>query len=246
MPEMSYRDRSRCLAAGCTLAASLALMAGAVGSGGAEESAGSASTDVVSTGKIVTVTADGAGATPVYGDVQPGMSAPDFELTDLDGTARTLSDYAGKGKIVVLHWYNPTCRYIVNYAETHDEMRPVYERFGSDVVWLAINSGGVASGTADRTLNKEHGSAQGIEYPILADIDGAIGRLYGAKVTPQFFVLDSAGVVRYVGPLDDAFSDSKVGQRPLLSNAIQAVQVGQRVRPDSPRLFGCAVKYASQ
>ena len=195
---------------------------------------------------MATVASEGVGDSPQRGAVEPGDAAPEFELPDIDGVRLRLSEHAGRGKVVVLYWYNPTCRFVVNYAETNDAMRPVYERFGDSVAWLAINSGSEASGTADPELNLARAKAQGIEYPVLMDTDGAIGRLYGAKVTPQFYVIDGQGVVRYVGTLDDANSDAKVGSRTYLADAIQAVLGGERVRPDEPRLFGCAVKYGAE
>lgn len=187
------------------------------------------------------------GVTPEHGAIKIGMSAPDFQLPDVDGKLRRLSDFAGKGQIVVLQWYNPTCRYIVKYHETHPTMRDLYERFGPDegVLWVAVNSGSVESGTADPTLNKARAAVQGVEYPILLDSEGAVGRLYGAKVTPQFFLLDGDGVVRWVGPVDNEPSDRWLGRRQLLGDAIAALSSGTMPNTSNVAPFGCAVKYAN-
>ncbi len=67
-----------------------------------------------------------------------GKLAPDFTLTDEDGTEYSLSDY--KGKIVVLEWYNPDCPYV---KAAH--MKGALKDQGNDInaekdkVWLAIN-----------------------------------------------------------------------------------------------------------
>ena len=186
------------------------------------------------------------GTAPVHGAVRPGMAAPEFELPDLDGETRRLSDYAGGGQIVVIEWYNPTCVYIVKYHETHSTMRDLRARFGADqgVVWLAVNSGSVESGTADPALNKERAEAQGIAHPILLDPDGEVGRLYGARVTPQFFVLDGDGVVRWVGPVDNDPSLRWLGRRTLLADALAALTAGSDPAPSPVQPFGCAVKYS--
>ena len=41
-----------------------------------------------------------------------GMDAPDFTLTDIEGTTHTLSSF--HGKTVVLEWVNPECRSVRN------------------------------------------------------------------------------------------------------------------------------------
>ena len=47
-----------------------------------------------------------------------GQKAPNFTLTDLNGTPRDLALY--RGKIVVLEWTNPACPYVVgHYANGH-------------------------------------------------------------------------------------------------------------------------------
>lgn len=196
---------------------------------------------------IVVVGAPGAGQTPEYGAIQVGMAAPDFELPDLDGTPRKLSELAGRGQIVVLQWYNPTCRFIIKYHEKHDAMRELYERFGPDsgVLWLAVNSGSIESGTADPALNRERVEAQGVQYPILLDPDGCVGRLYGAKVTPQFFLIDGDGVVRWIGPVDNEPSDRWLGKRQLLGDALAALSSGSKPDTSNVAPFGCAVKYAN-
>ena len=69
-----------------------------------------------------------------------GAEAPNFTLTDTDGTSHTLADL--KGKVVVLEWFNPTCPYVVKHHEKNPTMKTLYAKYkDQNVVWMAINSG---------------------------------------------------------------------------------------------------------
>jgi peroxiredoxin len=85
--------------------------------------------------------------------------------------------------------------------------------------------------------------AQGFDYATLQDADGALGHLYGATTTPNMFVIDSQGVLRYSGAIDD---DPR-GRKDLPVNYVRGalVSLGEGGTPDpsQTRPYGCSVKY---
>lgn len=174
-----------------------------------------------------------------------GQPAPDFTLTDTEGVERHLSDYTKDGKIVVLHWFNPTCVFIVKHMADHRTIVDVQQEFkDQDVVWLAINSGSVESGTADIALNREKQSEYGMEYPVLMDTSGDISRLYRARVTPHFFIIDRDGTLAYEGALDNhELLDEKIGDVNYVREALAALVKGDRPKLRRTRAYGCAIKY---
>ena len=52
---------------------------------------------------------------------------------------------------------------------------------------------------------------------MLIDESGDVGRMYGAKTTPQMYVIDAEGTLRYAGALDNA--SSMASNRRLLLSA---------------------------
>jgi peroxiredoxin len=175
---------------------------------------------------------------------QIGEPAPDFELMDLWGRKHRLS--AHRGKIVVLEWFNPVCPAVV-YAYGEGEMREMKSLQASNgIVWLAINSTAPGEEGSDPKQNREFASARGLRMPILLDPTGAVGRAYGARVTPHMFVINERGLLVYQGALDNA-PKGRVESLALKTNyvdmAIADLRSGHAVLKDSTRPYGCEIKY---
>jgi peroxiredoxin len=121
-----------------------------------------------------------------------GQPAPEFTLPGTGGRDYTLSSY--RGKPVVLVFYpgdnTPVCTtQLKSYTAEFDEFE------GVDAQILAISPQDVASheGFTDK---------HGFKFPLLADVDKQVGKLYGVLGPVGFyrrsaFVIDGAGVVRY-------------------------------------------------
>jgi peroxiredoxin len=171
-----------------------------------------------------------------------GDKAPDFTLTGIDGKQVSLKDYAGK--IVVLEWVNPGCP-VCKGAHTDGRIPGMVKELKElGAVHLAINS--TATTTAEE--NAEALKKYGIEYPVLLDNDGKVGHAYGAKTTPHMYVIDTEGVLRFNGGLDNGGPQGKAKEGETLVNyAVQAVtqiKAGETVSPTESKPYGCSVKYA--
>jgi hypothetical protein len=186
--------------------------------------------------------------TPSGDDVvePPPAAAPsqwDFTLTDLDGNQVSLADY--RGKTVVLEWFNPQCPFIV-YA--HNE-GPLAARTGPkaepDVVWLAINSNAPGKQGHGRELNATARQEFGMDWPVLLDEGGAVGRQYSATTTPHMFIIDPQGELVYQGALDNApLGKAEGGTRvDYVDQALVALAGGAAPQPARTKPYGCSVKY---
>lgn len=173
-----------------------------------------------------------------------GEKAPEFALKDLDGKEHKLSDFAGK--IVVLEWVNPGCP-VCKGAHNDGRIKKMVDEFSSagDVVFLGINS------THNTTVedNRNALKAYKIEYPVLLDQPGTVGNLYGARTTPHVFVIDTKGILRYQGALDDdkTGNNTKDGKPVMnyVTNAVRQIKAGETVSPNTTQSYGCSVKYAA-
>jgi hypothetical protein len=169
-----------------------------------------------------------------------GAPAPDFTLTDTDGKSVSLSDQ--KGSTVVLEWFNPGCPF-VKYAHGSGPLKDLGSTWSSKGVrWFAVNSGAPGKEGAGLETNKQAKTAWSMKYPILLDESGKVGHEYGATSTPTIVVIDSAGVVRYKGALDDSPMGEGAG-RAYANDAITAVTNGGKVEVPSTKSYGCSVKY---
>jgi peroxiredoxin len=174
-----------------------------------------------------------------------GKPAPNFTLKDLDGKEHSLSDY--KGKTVILEWFNAECPYVVRLYRTG-----ALKTMGNDLnrkddyVWLAINSNMPGSQGAGLEKNQHYKKEYGIEYPVLLDEPGVVGRLYDARTTPHMYIINAEGILVYSGAIDnDPFgrleSDEHVN---YVQVALAQLRNGETVEPSTTRPYGCTVKYA--
>ena len=143
----------------------------------------------------LSVFASSASAAPVTVEEfrQLGLQPPrerleivDFELQDLSGETRRLSDF--KGKVVFLNfwatWCGP-CRFEMPSMET------LYRRFkGSGLEIVAVNL------QEDRGSVQRFVDEQGLSFHVLLDTTGRIGATYGARSIPTTYIIDRDGFVR--------------------------------------------------
>lgn len=178
-----------------------------------------------------------------------GQPSPDFELTGLDGAKAKLSDH--RGKIVVLEWFNPDCPYVKNahsIGSLKGLAKKMKETYGDDLVWLAVNSGAEGKQGHGDDTNRAGKEKYGIDYPILYDADGKVGKAYGATNTPHMYVIDKTGTLVYAGALDNTGSGDPEDAEPELINyvdkALGDLKAGRAVSQAETKAWGCGVKYA--
>jgi hypothetical protein len=68
--------------------------------------------------------------------------------------------------------------------------------------------------------------------------------MYDAKHTPEVYVVDAQGKLRYHGRIDENYEDAAKVSSPDLRNAIDQVLAGQPVAKAETKAFGCSIKRA--
>jgi len=177
--------------------------------------------------------------------VKAGDKAPDFTLTDLQGKTHNLKDYLDDGKTVVLEWFNPGCPFVKKHHKNTDSMTKTYDFAKEhDVVWLAINSGAPGEQGHGVERNKLAKKDFGIEYPILIDETGKVGKAFGAKTTPHMFVISPKGTVVYQGAIDNDRSIRSLGETNYVLSTLKRSMAGETIEVQNSRPYGCSIKYA--
>ena len=202
-------------------------------------------------GAVATISATPAIAKDKGETAKVGEKAPDFTLTDINGKEHTLSDYTDDGKIVVLEWFNPMCPFVVKHHEKMSTMSDLAEKYSEEgVVWIAINSAHPGHMTyANNSACLEVVKEWEIEWPMLVDESGTVGRMYGARTTPNMYIIDTDRVLRYAGAIDsdsgaaayDAGKKDKVVN--YVDRALTQVINGETVTQAETKPYGCSVKY---
>lgn len=193
-----------------------------------------------------TVVADGdkKPAASAAAKLQIGDKAPDFTLKGFDGKEYTLSSLTKEGKIVVLEWFNSECPFCVKHGEAKTIINIVNDYKDKNVVVLGINSGG--PGKAGYGKDEEASKKWGLNYPILQDAEGKVGREYGAKTTPHMYIIGKDGTLAYQGAIDNkpqgAVDANAVN---YVRQALDQMIKGEKVSTAETKPYGCSVKYAS-
>ena len=80
----------------------------------------------------------------------------------------------------------------------------------------------------------------------MLDPDGIVGHLYDARATPHMVVIDPAGVLVYMGAIDDKPSVDPVDVKTAKNYVVAAreeLAAGKPVAISATRAYGCSVKY---
>jgi peroxiredoxin len=163
--------------------------------------------------------------------VKTGQLAPDFELPDITGRRHRLSDY--RGQIVVIHFWSCACPHV----ERTDALMTAWSaRWGKGVVVMGIAPNRGETPEAIAAAAGERGLA-----PMLVDEERRVADLYGAVTTPEVFVIDGAGRLRYRGAVDDCSLRQRVPKRFYLKEAVEALLEHGTPGVSDTQPYGCAI-----
>ncbi len=121
--------------------------------------------------------------------------APDFVAQDLDGAAVRLSNY--RGSVVLLNLWTTWCPPCREEMPSMQELSGQLGARGLVVLAVSEDNGGAA---AVRPFAQEFK----LDFKLLVDSTGTVGRLYGISGYPETFVIDREGrqLARFIGPRD--------------------------------------------
>lgn len=130
----------------------------------------------------------------------------------------------------------PMCQYYTL------DLREMYEAYANQEVSF-VGLFPFASTTAES--RKKFASTYKIPFPLQADENQSLTRLYKVKVTPEVIVTDAAGEIRYRGRIDNAYD--RPGRRRTvitkheLRDALDALLAGKEIRVKETHAIGCFI-----
>lgn len=118
-----------------------------------------------------------------------------------------------------------------------DRLRGLAEAYGRrGVRFVAINA------SAEETARDAAGHLARAKLPfsMVKDAGNVVADRFQAAVTPEAFLIDSDGVLRYRGRIDDSQNAGQVRSRDL-RDAIEAVLAGRQPARAEAKAFGCLI-----
>jgi len=167
-----------------------------------------------------------------------GDAAPAFDLPDTEGARQSLSNGV-KATAVVF-----TCNHCPYALAWHDRIADVARDYADrGVRVLAINPNDGSRYPADSyEAMQERVREEDWPMPYLHDESQEVAHAYGAKTTPDVFVVDSEGRLRYRGAPDADHSDPSQNAA-WLRGALDALLDGRDPDPAETEPVGCSVKW---
>lgn len=174
-----------------------------------------------------------------YRHFQVGDTVEPFTLPRAGGGTVTLDPSAASATVVV--WTCNHCPYALAWHERLQEVAREYSLRG--VKFLQINTNDADKYPADSFSQMENRVAAGeMASDYLQDENQAVSKDWGAKVTPDIFVLDSTGRLVYRGaPDSDHEEPAQNGQ--WLRDALDDLLAGVPLRLPRTKPFGCGIKW---
>ena len=166
-----------------------------------------------------------------------GDGAPPFELPDTDGAIHSPS-----GSVTAVAF---TCNHCPYALAWHDRLLRVARDYEGRARVLFVNPNDAERYPRDSLdAMKERVRADGgWVVPYLHDASQQVARDFGAGKTPEVFLLDAAGRLRYHGAPDADYEDPAQNAA-WLRDALDAVLEGREPELPETKPVGCSVKWS--
>ena len=166
-----------------------------------------------------------------------GDKAPSFTLPDTTGADVAFPD--GGASVVVF-----TCNHCPYALAWHDRLLAVASDYEGRAQMVLINPNDAERYPRDSfDAMRERVEREGPwPAPYLHDDSQEVARAYDAKTTPDVYVFDADGVLRYRGAPDADHMDDALNAA-WLRSALDAVLEGREVLEPETTSVGCSVKW---
>ncbi len=173
---------------------------------------------------------------------QVGDYAPDFELPGVDQVVHHLFRYLEEFQAIAVIVMCNHCPYVQSYIPRLNQLQQELQPQG--VTLIGINGNDDHSYPEDSFDNmKVFAKEKQLAFPYLRDTTQDVIRSLGAVCTPEAFLLDQQGVLRYRGAIDDMSQQLRSVKHHYLQDAIAQVLAGQPVAHTATPAVGCSVKW---
>ena len=170
--------------------------------------------------------------------MQLGAEPPEFTLPATDGEEHSFP--GGDRPTVVVF----TCNHCPYALAWHDRIVDTATDYADRVRFLLVNPNNAESHPRDSfdAMRERVEADGGWPVPYLRDEAQEVAREYGAKTTPDVFVFDVGGALRYRGAPDEDHKDPSLHAQ-WLREALDAVIAGVEPQLAETQPVGCSVKW---
>jgi len=171
-----------------------------------------------------------------------GSYAPDFELPGTDGMVHHLARYLEKASAVGVIFMCNHCPYVQLYLNRLKQIQANFQSQGFTLIGINANDDRQYPDDSFENM-KRFAAEQQLNFPYLRDVTQDVAKTFGAERTPEAFLIDHSGILRYSGLIDDNAQDPKAVRTNYLQDAIAQLLLNGSVTVPSTNAIGCSVKW---
>jgi peroxiredoxin len=113
--------------------------------------------------------------------IRAGERAPRFTLMDQDGNVVSSADLLGKGPLVVTFYRGVWCPYCNLELQAINAVLPQIQAYGGNVVAISPQT---------QVNSRKSVRTNGLDFPVLSDVDGAVGAAFGLRFALPDYLVD--------------------------------------------------------
>ncbi len=167
--------------------------------------------------------------------VEMDKEVPDFTLKDVMDKTHSLKDLSTDKKATVVMFISTECPVSNAYNERIIALHNDYK--DRDVEFIGINSN--RTETVEEIA--EHNKASKFQFLVLKDLKNEIANNFGARRTPEIYLLDEKRNLRYHGAIDNSQDNPETHYlREVLDLVVAGKPVPENLK--KTKAFGCTIK----
>ena len=169
------------------------------------------------------------------------MPNTDYLLNDISGNQITLNEIKGENGTLIIFSCN-TCPWVIRWEDRYVKIANSYLKKG--IGMIAINSN-VARFNGDDSLYemKKHAKEKKYNFPYAQDPKAKLAYAFGATKTPHVYLFNDKDNLVYRGAIDDNARDGDAVEESFLSNAIDQLLAGRKIKKTTSKAIGCSIKF---
>jgi peroxiredoxin len=174
--------------------------------------------------------------------LKPGEKAPVFKLKNVDGRIVSFDNYQ-KARGFVMVFISNTCPYSKAYEQRIIDLDKKFSPLQFPVIAINSNDPEISTGDSFNKM-KERAKLKHYSFPYLCDNKQLVADLYGAKSTPQVFILSKKGddyTIEYTGAIDNDTQNKNPQKINYTADALNALVNNNKPAITSTKAIGCSI-----
>ena len=176
-------------------------------------------------------------------ELQIGAQMPEInhKLYGINGEKITLGQIKGSKGTLVIFSCN-TCPWVIKWEDRYVDLASSYLKRG--IGMIAVNSN-ISRFKGDDSLSKmkKHAEENNYNFPYAQDPKAKLAYAFGATKTPHVYLFDNKEKLVYRGAIDDNARDADNVEESFLSNAIDQLLAGKKIKKTTSKAIGCSIKF---